>query len=117
MPTAITGIFQQHPMNEPFKHKSNKTNHKLPKLPTMPKAPTDVNKLPQLDPMVVYKTPQKPKQLKIAIAGGGDGFPPLDPDKIFKKKLPARFLEKVKTLCKDNKFGADNLIKFFKRIR
>ena len=110
MQTAITGMFQ-HPMNEPRKYQI--------KQPSMPKAPTfpQANKLPQLDPMVVYKTPQKPKQLKIAAAGGGDGFPPLDPDKIFKKKLPARFLEKVKTLCIDNKFGADNLIKFFKRIR
>ena len=116
MQTAITGMFQ-HPMNEPFKHKSNKTSHKLPKLPSMPQAPTDVNKLPQLDPMVVYKTPQKPKQLKIAIAGGGDGFPPLDPDKIFKKKLSTKILKKIKTLYKDNKFNFLDFSRFLKRIR
>lgn len=110
MQTAITGMFQ-HPMNEPRKYQI--------KQPSMPKAPTfpQANKLPQLDPMVVYKTPQKPKQLKIAIAGGGDGFPPLDPDKIFKKKLPAVVLEKIKTLCNENKFNALDLSKFLKKIR
>ena len=43
-------------------------------------------------------------------------LPQLDPDKIFKKNLPTTFLEKVKILCKDNKFGTDILTKFFKRI-
>lgn len=107
----------QHPMNEPFKQKSNKTNHKLPKLPSMPQAPTDVNKLPQLDPMVVYKTPVKPKELIAAIAGGNGGFPPIDPDKIFKKKLSTKILEKIKTLYKDNKFNSLDFSRFLKQIR
>ena len=79
MQTAMTGLFK-HPMNEPRKYQIKQPS--MPQIPAIPQS----NKLPQLDPMVVYKTPVKPRTLIAASAGGNGGFPPTDPDKIFKKK-------------------------------